>query len=107
MERDVTMILHRAMSNEEADETLSRRSFRFLPGDRFKWFGTLEYVRDVVMNGRFNASLRESWKYRRLLRFEVISGARWFWRKRNEFRLDVRNLPKVMLGDVEDVTPDP
>lgn len=98
----VSEFVYRSMSNEEADATLSRQRPVFQ--DRFKWFGTPGYVRSTVMDGRFNGSRKEPWKYRRLLRFEVLSGMEWMWRKREEFRLDIGKIGKVEFGRIEDVT---
>jgi len=97
--------IYRAMSNEEADETLARQSPHFFRESRFKWFGTEEYVFQTVMDGRFNGSRKDPSKYGRVLRFEVLSGEEWMWRKRDEFRLDIRHIGRVGFGRIDDETP--
>jgi hypothetical protein len=97
------MILYRAMNNQEAEETikLGRPAFK----SRFKWFGTEEFVRARVQDGKFANSKFKPGAYDRLLKFHVPDDQAHHLRHvgRFEWMLDVRKLPVCPVKLIDEV----
>ena len=95
------MELFRAMCEQEAVETI--KSGRPAFSSRFKWFGTEEFVKSRVQDGKFANSKFKSGAYSRLMKFHIPDDQVHRLRKVgwNEWMLDVRSLPVCQIKLVE------
>lgn len=95
--------LYRAMCNQEASETLRYNSLSW--NSRFKWFGTENFVKERVKDGRFNNSKYVPNRYCRLLKFEFTKESLKHFNKcgNREFMLDVRKVPFVKVLSIQEI----
>ena len=97
------MILYRAMCHNEAEQTIKDGRPAFM--NRFKWFGTEEFVRQRVQDGMFAKSRFKPDAYARVLRFEVPDDQLHHLKHvgRYEWMLDVRKMPVCSVRFVGEV----
>lgn len=89
------MLVYRAMSQQEFDETIKYGKPSFLR--KVKWFSdSLEFIHSRVRDGRFNHSDQCHARYTRIVEFEAdISKADWH--RNNEIQFNVRRNAKIVL----------
>lgn len=91
------MILYRAMSNEEFQsmKTINRLAWN----SKFKWFGTEEFVKSRVLDGKFNNSNFVNDRYVKLVEFDFEDSAMGHFSKcgHNEFMLNIHKVPLVKI----------
>lgn len=97
------MLVYRAMCEKEAVETLKYAKLSF--NSRFKWFGTLDFVLNRVLDGNFNNSVFDKDRYTRVLEFDFAIQSFKFFEKcgNREFMLDRRKYPLVKLNSIREV----
>jgi|SaaInlStandDraft_4_1057021.scaffolds.fasta_scaffold10147_3 hypothetical protein len=93
------MILYRAMCKEEFDASTSNTPLSFIPGKKFKWFGTKEFVMSRVQDGTFNNSGLVSGRYDYLIEYEVQDESLEHFSKcgYKEHMLSVKKKPLVII----------
>ena len=98
------MILYRAMCNEEANDMIKFKSLTFK--NRFKWFGTEEFVNSRVRDGHFNNSKYVSGRYSRLFKFDVADESMAYFSKcgHKEFMIDRRKVPLIKINSFEEIS---
>lgn len=90
------MKLYRAMCEEEFAQI--SKSHPLAWKSRFKWFGTEDFVKTRVQDGKFNNSKYVDGRYKHLVEYEVVSGLEHFSKcGHREFILDVRKQPLVNI----------
>jgi len=93
------MIVFRAMCKEEAKSVSKNSPLSFK--HRYKWFGTEEFVKQRVLDGKFNNSKFVD-KYSVLCKYEIISGIEHFSKCGNrELMLDRRKSNNVVIRLLE------
>ncbi len=90
------MKLYRAMCDEEFAQISKNHPLAWR--SRFKWFGTEEFVKSRVQDGKFNNSKYVDGRYKHLVGYEVVSGFEHFSKcGHHEFMLDVRKQPLIKI----------
>ena len=97
------MKLYRAMCEVEFQQTLKAKRPAFLK--RYKWFSpSLEFVKQRVMDGKFNNSKYKQERYLRLVRFTILPESVPFFEKATkEWLLDRRRIARVRWLAVEEI----
>ena len=89
------MIVFRAMSLEEANKVTEDNPLNWR--SKFKWFGTEAFVKQRVLDGKFNNSKYKD-KYVVLCKYEITKGIENFSKCGNrEFMLSIRKANNVAI----------
>ena len=89
------MIVFRAMSVEEDARVSATNHLAWK--SKFKWFGTEDFVRQRVLDGKFNNSKFKN-KYTVLCKYEIVDGIEHFSKCGNrEFMLNIRKANNVQI----------
>ena len=99
------MIVFRAMSVEEANKVSDTNPFAWR--SKHKWFGTEDFVKKRVLDGKFNNSKFKN-KYIVLCKYEIVNGIEHFSKCGNrELMLSIRkaNNVKIKLISKENLCP--
>ncbi len=92
------MKLYRAMCNEEFQsmKSINRLSWN----SKFKWFGTEEFVKSRVQDGKFNNSNFISDRYSILIEFDFDDNTLNHFNKcgYKEFMLNIRKVPLIKIN---------
>ena len=93
----------RAMCNREAEELLKYNSLSW--NSKFKWFGTEEFVKSRVQDGKFNNSRFVGDRYARLFEFEFSEDSMQHFTKcgNRELMLSVRKAPLVKILSIKEI----
>jgi hypothetical protein len=94
----MSIVLYRAMCKTEFQNS---NPLSFVK--RFKWFGTLEFVKNRVLDGKFNNSHVVSDKYSFLVKYEFSDCSEKYLNNvgNNEFMIDRRMLPFIKVLNFE------
>lgn len=84
------------MCKEEYDNS---NPLSWIPGKKFKWFGTKEFVTSRVQDGNFNNSNQAKGRYDYLVKYRVSNDDLQHFSKcgHREYMLSVRKSPLVKL----------
>jgi len=98
-----TIVLYRAMSQQEAEKTLRYKEPIF--EKRFKWFSAdLNFIKGRVQDGRFNNSAFVTDRYTRLLAFEIAEeDLKYLKVKRKELEIDRRKSGLVKWNKIWEI----
>lgn len=92
------MKLFRAMCDAEfqAMNSINRLSWN----SKFKWFGTEEFVKSRVLDGKFNNSNFVNDRYVKLVEFDFEDSTMEQFNKcgHNEFMLNIRKVPLIKIN---------
>jgi hypothetical protein len=92
------------MCNDEAESMLI--SGRLSWHSKFKWFGTKEFLKDRVLDGKFNNSKFKPDRYSRIFEFEIEEASIKHFNKcgYRELMLSVRKVPLVKIKIIREVS---
>lgn len=95
MKGGIDMIVFRAMSVEEALNVSGNNPLAWK--SKFKWFGTEDFVRQRVLDGKFNNSKFKN-KYTVLCKYEIVDGIEHFSKCGNrELMLSIRKANNIKI----------
>ncbi|MFA6199298.1 MAG: hypothetical protein WC679_02665 [Bacteroidales bacterium] len=91
------MIVYRAMCEAEFNETMNTKQLSWL--SRFKWFGTLDFIKQRVTDGKFNNSTFIKDRYCKIIKFEIDDSSLCHFKKvgYRELMLDRRKTPLIKI----------
>jgi len=94
------MILYRAMCKEEYENS---NPLSWIPGKKFKWFGTEEFVSSRVQDGNFNNSKFAKGRYDHLVKYSIKDEYLQHFDKcgHREYMLSVRKSPLVKMEIID------
>lgn len=101
-ENDTPKVFYRAMSKEEANDTLSQQKIAFRK--RFKFFSTdLNFIKSRVRDGFFANTHHFINPYEVVLKFEILGSEHFQKLNQKEFMLDVRKTPLIKVLSISTV----
>ena len=91
------MKLFRAMCNEELRDMKAINKLSW--NSKFKWFGTEDFVKSRVLDGKFNNSNFVNDRYSNLIEIDFDDASLKHFSKcgYNEFMLNIRKVPLVKI----------
>lgn len=89
------MLVFRAMCEEESNNISDRNPLSWK--SKFKWFGTEDFVKQRVLDGKFNNSKFKN-KYTVLCKYEIVDGIEHFSKCGNrELMLSIRKANNIKI----------